>query len=80
MGTWPTRYYVDYRFIIENAEDLSDAADKADLLIKETTDKDGYTIIKVTKVQQNPKLKHKIWQSASVRFEDPRSNQTAEEE
>jgi len=76
MSEWPTRYYVDYRFIVEKAEDMGDAADKADALIKEATDNVWYTINKVTKVQQNPNLEHKIWSPAMVRWEDPRSNQT----
>ena len=74
MGEWPTRCYVDYRFIVEKAEDMSEAADLADELIKEATDNVWYTISKVTRAQQNPNLEHKIWQTASVKWEDPRSN------
>jgi len=72
MGDWPNKYYVDFRFIVENAEDMGDAADKADALIKEATDEVWYTINKVTKLQKNPNRKLAVWQICSVRFEDPR--------
>ena len=76
MSEQKNRYYVDYRFIIEKAEDMGDAADKADALIKEATDEVWYTISKVTKLQKNPNWDFDVWQTCSVRHEDPRSNQT----
>lgn len=66
MGEWPTRYYVDFRFIVENAKDEGEAADKADALIKEATDDVWYTIDKITKLQKNPNKKHLPWEICSV--------------
>jgi len=71
--SWPTRYYVDFRFIVENAKDHSDAADQADALIKEATDNVWYTIDKVTKMQKDPTREHALWHIAAVKSGDPRT-------
>lgn len=72
MGEWEKKYYVDYRFIVEVAEDIGDACDKADAMIKEATDEVWYTISKATTMQKNPDKKHFPWGISSVRWEDPR--------
>jgi len=77
MGEWSNKYYVDFRFFVENAEDMGNAADKADALIKEATDEVWYSISKVTKLQKNPNKKIIPWEICSVRMKDPRSNQKA---
>ena len=71
--SWPTRYYVDVRFIVEEADDHGDAADKADALIKDATDNVWYAIDKVTKAQKNPNLEHSFWHIAAVKSGDPRN-------
>ena len=74
MGEWENKYYVDFRFIIEKAEEVADACEKADAMIKEATDEVWYTIAKVTTMQKNPNKKHPFqWELSSVRWEDPRS-------
>ena len=65
---WINRYYVDFRFIVEVAENHGDAADKADALIKEATDNVWYTINKVVKQQRNLNNKHSMWHDYAVKI------------
>ena len=65
---WPERWYVDFRFIVENAKDHKDAADKADALIREATDEVWYTINKVVKQQKNTSREQSLWHDCAVKI------------
>jgi len=69
----PEKYYVDFRFIVENAKDVRDAAGRAEALINEATENVWYTIDKVTRLQKNMKRKEAdLYQACEVKYGDPR--------